>query len=74
MENKTDLFEQTQNSKRILTIKEAAKAYSFPEYTLRRLVKEGAFPVIQAGKRAYIVRERFEEFLGTGGKAYVSSY
>lgn len=60
-------------SRPIMTIKETAREYGFPEYALRSLVKSGAFPVIQSGKRSYIVRERFEEYLKTGGNAYVSA-
>lgn len=60
--------------KQALTIKETAKAFSFPEYAIRTLVKRGAFPVVQVGNRCYIVRSVFENYLKTGGELYVDSY
>jgi hypothetical protein len=59
--------------KTALTIKETAKAFNFPEYAIRTLAKRGAFPVIQVGKRCYIVRSIFEEYLKTGGEKYVTA-
>lgn len=59
--------------KTALTIKETAKAYNFPEYAIRTLTKRGAFPVIQVGKRCYIVRQVFEDYIKTGGEKYVAS-
>lgn len=56
--------------KTVMTIRETAKEYSFPEYAIRTLVKRGAFPVIQVGKRCYITREAFESYLKTGGELY----
>ena len=56
-----------------LTIKETAKEFQVPEFTIRTLVKRGAFPVIQVGNRCYIVREAFAEYLRSGGKTYVAS-
>lgn len=56
--------------KTALTIKETAKAFQFPEFAIRTLVKRGAFPVIQVGNRCYIVRGVFEEYLKTGGEKY----
>ncbi|MBT9156835.1 MAG: hypothetical protein DDT37_01826 [Firmicutes bacterium] len=56
--------------KTTLTIKETAKAFNFPEYAIRTLAKRGAFPVIQVGKRCYIVRRIFEDFLQKGGERY----
>ena len=53
-----------------LTIKETAKEFQFPEFAIRRLVKNGAFPVIQVGNRVYITREIFAEYLKKGGAAY----
>lgn len=53
-----------------LTIKETAKAFNFPEYAIRTLTKRGAFPVIQVGKRCYIVRQVFEDYLQKGGERY----
>ena len=54
----------------ILTIKQAAKKYGLPEYALRALVKRGTIPVIQSGRRCYISREAFEEYLRKGGEVY----
>ena len=59
--------------KTALTIKETAKAFNFPEYAIRTLTKRGAFPVIQVGKRCYIVRQVFEDYIKTGGVKYVAS-
>lgn len=59
--------------KTALTIKETAKAFNFPEYAIRTLTKRGAFPVIQVGKRCYIVRQVFEDYIKTGGEKYVAS-
>lgn len=56
-----------------LTIKETAKEFQFPEFAIRRLVKNGAFPVIQVGNRVYIAREIFTQFLKEGGTAYVAA-
>ncbi len=59
-------------TKKVLTIRETAKAFDFPEFALRTLVKTGRFPVIQVGSRVYIVRETFEAYIQSGGKAYDS--
>ena len=56
--------------KTALTINETAKAYHFPAYAIRTLVKRGAFPVVQVGNRCYIVRSIFEDYLKTGGAIY----
>lgn len=53
----------------VLTIKEAAGHFGFPEYGLRSLVKRGAFPVIMCGNRAYISRAVLEAFFERGGEA-----
>lgn len=44
-----------EEQKTVLTIKETAKEFNFSEYAIRTLVKRGAFPVIQAGSRCYIM-------------------
>lgn len=59
--------------KAVLTIRETAKAFNFPEYAIRTLVKRGAFPIVQVGNRCYIVREAFAEYLKTGGAQYVAT-
>jgi len=56
--------------KTVLTIKEAAKEYRFPEFGLRGLVKRGAFPVIMCSSRVYISRQVFEDYLKSGGEVY----
>ena len=56
--------------KTALTIKETAKAFNFPEFAIRTLVKRGAFPVIQVGNRCYITRDIFAEYLRKGGETY----
>jgi len=58
------------SEQKILTIREAAKEYGFPEYGLRGLVKTGKFPVIKCGNRHYITRTAFEDYLKTGGEKY----
>lgn len=60
-------------NKPTLTIKETAKEFQVPEFAIRTLVKRGAFPVIQVGKRCYIVREAFAEYLRKGGAMYVTT-
>lgn len=54
--------------KPILTIRETAREFQFPEFAVRTLVKRGAFPVILAGTRIYIAREVFERFIKAGGE------
>lgn len=56
--------------KTALTIKEAAREFSFPEFAIRTLVKRGAFPVIQVGTRCYIMRDVFADYIKTGGARY----
>lgn len=58
--------------KTAMTIKETSKTFGFPEYAIRTLVKQGRFPVIQVGKRSYIVKAVFEDYLKTGGARYAS--
>ena len=54
----------------ILTIRQAAKEFGFPEFGLRTLVKGGAFPVIRCGNRVYISRAVFEKYVERGGEVY----
>lgn len=58
------------NEKKILTIKEAAREYGFPEFGLRGIIKKGRIPVIQCGSRCYITRAVFEAYLEKGGEVY----
>jgi hypothetical protein len=57
-----------------LTIRETARAYRFPEFTLRCLVKQGKFPVIQTGAKVWILRHVFEDFIKKGGEVYDPHY
>ena len=58
------------DGQKILTIKQAAKTYGFPEFGLRTLVKRGAFPVIRCGNRCYITRTVLEAYIEKGGETY----
>ena len=58
------------DSKKILTIKQAAKIYGFAEFGLRGLVKRGAFPVIRCGNRCYIAQAVLEAYIEKGGEVY----
>ncbi len=64
--NKKEEFQMEQ--KLILTIRETAKEFNFPEFAVRTLVKRKAFPVIRVGTRTYITREIFENFVRSGGE------
>ncbi len=55
-----------------LTIRETAEQFQFPEYAIRTLVKNGAFPVIKVGNRCYISREVFMDYLRKGGETYAA--
>jgi hypothetical protein len=57
---------------KILTIKQAAQMFSFPEYGLRSLIKRGAFPVIRCGNRCYITKSVLEAYLEKGGEVYAT--
>lgn len=52
-----------QRNRPFLTIPECAEEFSFPVATVRRLVQDGAFPVMKVGSANYIMRETFAEFL-----------
>lgn len=56
------------NSKSILTIKEVAREFNFPEFAIRTLVKRKAFPVIRIGNRNYITRDVLDQFIKSGGE------
>ena len=58
------------NEQKILTSKQAAQVFGFPEFGLRGLVKRGAYPVIRCGNRCYIVRAILEAYLEKGGEVY----
>lgn len=59
-----------ESNKVALTIRETAQEFQFPEFAIRTLVKRGAFPVIQVGRRCYICRDVFAEYLKNGGERY----
>lgn len=61
------------DDKNVLTIRETSKSFGFPEFAIRKLVKNGQLPIIQVGNRAYIVRTVFEEYLENGGSKYESA-
>lgn len=55
---------------KILTIRQAAERYGFPEFGLRTLIKRKEFPVIQCGNRCYITTAVFEAYISKGGNVY----
>jgi hypothetical protein len=55
------------NEKKSFTM---SKEYGFPEYGIRRLIKQGAFPVIRSGNRCYVSRQVFDEYIKSGGEFY----
>ena len=57
-------------TKTILTVRQAAREYGFPEFGLRNLIKRGAFPVISCGNRSYISRTVLEDYITKGGEKY----
>ena len=59
-----------EKNKLALTIRETAQEFHFPEFAIRTLVKRGAFPVIQVGRRCYICRDIFADYLKNGGEKY----
>jgi len=54
--------------RQIMTIRETATRYGFPEFCIRRLVKTGEIAVIMSGTRAYITSAEFERYLQEGAK------
>ena len=57
-----------QAARRVLTIRETAARYGFPEFAIRRLVKEGKLPVYKSGTRNYITPAIFEKYLAEGAQ------
>ena len=55
-----------------LTSRETAERFQFPDYAIRPLVKNGAFPVIKVGNRCYISRDVFADYLRKGGETYAA--
>ena len=62
-------MDSTQATKTIMTIREAAKAYSMPEFALRNWCKRGQLLHLKAGNRVYLTPGAIEEFIRTGGAA-----
>jgi len=56
-------------AKTIMTIREAAKAYSIPEFALRNWCKCGQLQHLKAGNRVYLTPAIVEDFIKTGGQA-----
>ena len=54
----------------ILTVRQAAREFGFPEFGLRNLIKRGAFPVIRCGNRCYISRTVLGDYIAKGGEKY----
>ena len=48
-----------------MTIPECAEEFGFPVATVRRLVQDGAFPVMKVGSASYILRETFSQYLAS---------
>lgn len=51
---------------RMRTIRQAAKELNFPEYALRRLVRENKVPHINTGKKVLLNLDKLIDFLNTG--------
>lgn len=59
-----------ENNKKLMTIREAAKAYYLPEHALRRWVKEKKVDARYSGRKALICVEALNNFLKKGGDSY----
>ena len=57
-----------QTGRQVLTIRETAARYGFPEFAIRRLVKEGRLPVYKSGTRNYLTPAIFEKYLAEGAQ------
>ena len=55
-----------QTGRQVLTIRETAARYGYPEFAIRRLIKEGKLPVYKAGTRNYLTPAVFEKYLAEG--------
>lgn len=56
-----------ENKKKLMTIREAAKAYYLPEHALRRWVKEHKVDARYSGRKALVCIEDLDNFLKKGG-------
>jgi hypothetical protein len=54
---------------RMRTIRETAQITGFPEYALRRLVKQNKIVCVQTGRKVLVNLDRFIDFLN-GGEIY----
>lgn len=62
------MSEQNEQKKpKLMTIREAAKAYYLPEHALRRWVKEKEIDARYSGRKALVCIDSLEEFLSKGG-------
>ena len=50
-----------------MTVPEVSNEFGFPASTVRRLIQDGAFPVMKVGRTTYIMREAFEGYLRSLG-------
>ena len=48
----------------MLTVKEASEIYGISQHAVRRWIKENAFPVVHTGRKIFINRMVFFNFLG----------
>ena len=48
----------------MLTVKEASEIYGISQHAVRRWIKETAFPVVHTGRKIFINRMVFFDFLG----------
>lgn len=53
-------------TKRLLTIREVARAYGLPEYALRGWCKRGEIQHLKSGSRVYLLPGTVEAFLERG--------
>ncbi len=56
---------------RMRTIKQAARELGFPEYALRRLVKQNKIVYVMAGNKALVNIDRLIDYLNSGEAASV---
>lgn len=55
---------------RMRTIRETARITNFPEYALRRLVKEGEIVFVNVGSKVLVNVDRFIDFLNGEGEQH----
>jgi excisionase family DNA binding protein len=57
---------ETMATKKILTVRQAARAYGLPEFAVRNWCKRGEIRHVMSGTRIYLVPGAIEEFLSKG--------